>query len=234
MSRIHLCWLFVLVLTGGLLSGCALSTSPPETVVTTTERQKEEEFARLRLLVLEKEAQIQGLAQKLDAAILEVVRAMAKLQGREGKAEAASSLAEAEIALRLLERDGATVEKAPDFVQAKQLLKTAAQEFQKENYGGAMYLTSQAKSLVKGEEARRTNRGSMPKIEGEVLFSLPLPLRVLGKSNIREGPGLNFKVLFVVGEGAPLTGHSYKGQWVRVRSEDGRSGWIFYNLISQR
>ncbi len=234
MSRFHLCWLFVLVLTGSLLSGCAMSTPRPETLVATAERPKEEELARLRLLLLEKEAQIQGLGQKLDAAILEVVRAMAKLQGREGKAEAASSLAEAEIALKLLERDGAAVEKAPDFIQAKQLLKTAAQEFQKENYGGAMYLTSQAKSLVKGEEARRTSRGNIPKVEGEVLFSLPLPLRALSKSNIREGPGPNFKVLFTVGEGAPLTGHSYKGQWVRVRSEDGRSGWIFYNLISQR
>jgi hypothetical protein len=256
MSRF--CSLFVLVVTGSLLSACATSTPPPRPVAEPTQRQKEEELARLRLrllekdaqiqgltqkkeeelaklrlLLLEKDAQIQGLTQKLDAAILEVVRAMAKLQGREGKAEAASSLAEAEIALKLLEKDGVVREKDSNFIQAKQLLKTAAQEFQKENYGGAIYLTSQAKSLVKGEEARMTSREKMLKIQGEVLFSLPLP-RVLSKGNIREGPGLNFKVLFVVEEGAPLTGQSYKGLWVRVKSEDGRSGWIFYNLVSQR
>lgn len=230
MSRF--CSLFVLVVTGSLLSACATST--PETVAERTQRQKEEELARLRLRLLEKDAQIQGLTQKLDAAILEVVRSMAKLQGREGKAEAASSLAEAEIALKQLERDGVGREKDSNFSQAKQLLKTAAQEFQKDNYGGAIYLTSQAKSLVKGEEARRTSRENMPKIAGEVLFSLPLPLRVLSKGNIREGPGLNFKALFVVEEGAPLTGQSYKGLWVRVKSEDGRSGWIFYNLVGQR
>lgn len=231
MSRF--CSLFALVVTGSLLSACATST-PPEPVAERTQRQKEEELAKLRLLLLEKDAKIQGLTQTLDAAILEVVRSMAKLQGREGKAEAASSLAEAEIALKLLERDGVGREKDSNFIQAKQLLKTAAQEFQKENYGGAIYLTSQAKSLVKGEEARRTSRENMPKIAGEVLFSLPLPLRVLSKGNIREGPGLNFKVLFVVEEGAPLTGQSYKGLWVRVKSEDGRSGWIFYNLVGQR
>lgn len=231
MSRF--CSLFALVVTGSLLSACATST-PPEPVAERTQRQKEEELAKLRLLLLEKDAKIQGLTQTLDAAILEVVRSMAKLQGREGKAEAASSLAEAEIALKLLERDGVGREKDSNFIQAKQLLKTAAQEFQKDNYGGAIYLTSQAKSLVKGEEARRTSRENMPKIAGEVLFSLPLPLRVLSKGNIREGPGLNFKVLFVVEEGAPLTGQSYKGLWVRVKSEDGRSGWIFYNLVGQR
>lgn len=230
MSRF--CSLFVLLVTGSLLSACATST--PETVAERTQRQKEEEIARLRLLLLEKDAKIHGLTQKLDAAILEVVRSMAKLQGREGKAEAASSLAEAEIALKLLERDGVAREKDSNFIQAKQLLKTAAQEFQKENYGGAIYLTSQAKSLVKGEEARRTSRENMPKIAGEILFSLPLPLRVLSKGNIREGPGLNSKLLFVVEEGAPLTGQSYKGLWVRVKSEDGRSGWIFYNLVGQR
>jgi len=243
MSGIHLskpyrsgfCSLFVLVVMGSLLFGCAAtSTPPPETLAERTQRQKEEELARARLFLLEKEAKIEGLNQKLDAAILEVVRAMAKLQGREGKAEAASSLAEAEIALKLLERGAAGREKDSDFIQVKQLLKTAAQEFQKENYGGALYLTSQAKSLIKGEEARRMSRENMPKIEGEVLFSLPLPLRVLSKSNIREGPGPNFKVLFRVEEGTPLTGQSYKGLWVRVKSEDGRSGWIFYNLVSQR
>jgi len=179
----------------------------------------------------EKEGQIKVLSQKLDAAIREVVRAMAKLQGLESKAEAASNLAEAEIALNLLERDGSGREKDSDFIQATQLLKASTQEFKKENYGGALYLASQAKSLIKGEQARSIGGENMPKVEGEVPFSLPLSLRVLTKSNIREGPGPNFKIVFVVEEGARLTGQSHKGLWVRVKSEDGRWGWIFYKLL---
>lgn len=241
--RSGLCSVVVLVAAGSPLSGCALRTAQqtPDFVATGERAQRqqlekehqklEEELARQRLIFLEKEAQIKVLGQKLDAAIREVVRAMAKLQGLESKAEAASNLAEAEIALNLLERDGSGREKDSDLIQANQLLKASAQEFKKENYGGALYLASQVKSLIKGEQARSTSGEKIPKVEGEVLFSLPLPLRVLTKSNIREGPGPNFKIVFVVEEGARLTGQSYKGLWVRAKSEDGRWGWIFYKLL---
>lgn len=234
--RSGLCSVVVLVAAGGPLSGCALQTAQQTADLVATgeraqrqqlekEHQKlEEELARHRLILLEKEAQLKVLGQKLDAAIREVVRAMAKLQGLESKAEAASNLAEAEIALNLLEREGSAREKDSDLIQANQLLKASAQEFKKENYGGALYLASQAKSLIKGEQARSTSGEKMPKVEGEAPFSLPLPLRVLTKSNVREGPGPNFKIGFVVEEGARLTGRSYKGLWVRVKSEDGRWG----------
>ena len=51
---------------------------------------------------------------------------------------------------------------------------------------------------------------------------------------MREGPAFNQKVAFVIEDGALLTGHSQKDFWVRVSREDGRSGWIFYNLINLR
>lgn len=198
-----------------------------------TQHDLEEKLARQRLLLLERDAQIKALTQKLDAAILEVVRVMAKLRTLESKAEAASTLAEAEIAFKALGRDPGR-EKDADLAQAEQLLKLGAQEFKKDNYGGVLYLTSQAKSLIKGGQARSTGAETLPPVDGEVPFSVPLPLRALNKSNVREGPGANFKVAFVVEEGAPLTGQSYKGIWVRVQSEDGRWGWISHNLVGER
>lgn len=122
----------VLVAAGSLLSDCALQSAQqtPDLVATDERAQPqklEEEPARLPLILLEKEAQIKVLSEKLHAAIREVVRAMAKLQGLESKAEAASNLAEAEIALNLLERDASGREKDSDLIQAKQLLKASAQ-----------------------------------------------------------------------------------------------------------
>jgi SH3-like domain-containing protein len=119
-------------------------------------------------------------------------------------------------------------------VQAEHLLKLGGEEFRKENYGGVLYLTSQAKTLIKGGQARTTGTQTQPPVEGEVPFSVPVPLRATGKGNVREGPGMNFRVAFVVEDGTPLTGQSYKGTWVRVRSDDGRWGWISHSLIGER
>jgi hypothetical protein len=200
-----------------------------------TSQDLEEQLARARMSLLEKEAQVKLLTQKLDAAILEVVRSMAKLRTLESRAEAASNLAETEIALKVVESDSPGRGKPPDAAQAEKLLTVAGQEFQKENYGGALYLTTQAKGLLKsGATGRGPGSESLPKVDGEVAFSLPLPLRVLSRGTVREGPGHNFKVSFPVAEGAAVTGHSYKGMWVRVRNDEGRLGWIFYSQVGQR
>jgi len=193
-----------------------------------------EKTARLQLRLLEKEAQQQELAAKLEEAIQEVVRTKAKLRSMESKAEAASHLAEAEIALKALKTKVAGREKDPGFVQAEQLMQMSAVELKKENYSGALYLAGQAKNLVKEGEERSLGLDKMPLVADEIPFALPLSLRVLSTSNIREGPGLEFKVLSVAETDAALTGYSYKGQWVRVKSEDGREGWIIYNRVDGR
>lgn len=192
----------------------------------------EDQLARLHLAILDRDAQIRILNEKLDAAIQEVVRAMAKLRSLEGRAEAASNLAEAEVALKTLERGPGP--KPPELAQADQLLKRASDEFRKENYGGALYLTNQLKSVIKSGQSRVGGSETLPRVEGEASFTAPLPLRSLGKSSVREGPGVNFRVAFVTEEGAPLVGQSYKGTWVRVTAQDGRSGWIAYNQVAAR
>jgi hypothetical protein len=197
----------------------------------TANEQQQERLARLQLQLWEKELQVKLLTEKLEAAIVEVVRAMAKLRGMESRAEAASNLAEAEVALNLLQRRGAGSERGGEVRQAQQLLRMAAEEFKKENYGGTLYLANQAKALIKGGQVQTGSPESPPMLEGELSFSLPVPLKALAKSNVREGPGASSKVVYVVEAGARLTGHSYRAPWVRVRSDDGRWGWIFYNLI---
>src|SRR5213078_2460104 len=62
----------------------------------------EQRAARLELKVLEQGAQVDELQSRLDDARREVVRAMAKLQSLATRAEAASGMAEAEIALQAL------------------------------------------------------------------------------------------------------------------------------------
>jgi hypothetical protein len=237
--------LALVLASGSLLSACT-TVSPPEPASAPTRsaaeearraaahQELEERAARQQFLLMEREAQVKLLTQKLDAAILEVVRAMAKLRGLESRAEAASNLAESEIAVKTLLRDGASRQKDPDLTQAEHLLTLAAAEFKKENYSGSVYLTNQAKALIKARETRSSGVESLPKADGEVPFSFPLTLRAVSKSNVREGPGPTFKVVFAVTPDAPLTAYSYKGLWVRIKANDGRNGWIYYSLIDQR
>lgn len=44
--------------------------------------------------------------------------------------------------------------------------------------------------------------------------------------NLREGPGLNYKVIGSVKKGTPLSVLEDKGSWLRVRLEDGKEAWV--------
>lgn len=236
------------IVAGTLLSGCAGSTQEQSEEVrserekiekayqklTSTNQDLEGKLARLQLLLLEKETLNKELNKMLEEAILEVVRAKAKLRSMESKAEAASTLAEGEIALKALRTKVAGLEKDMDSIQAEELLKASGLELKKENYSGALYLATQAKVIINQGQERSKGREKTPMIAGEVSFAIPLPLRVIGPGKVREGPGPDFKILFALKEGTELVGYAYKGPWVRVRAEDGRGGWIYYNLIGGR
>ncbi len=88
-------------------------SAPPPQVVVTRDPELEQKLARTELQLLEKEAQLSELQARLDDARQEVVRAMAKQQSLASRAEAASGMAEAEIALQSL-RASAGAQGVPD------------------------------------------------------------------------------------------------------------------------
>ena len=96
--------LSVVLAAGGLLSGCLTAFGERDEATQRTQaaserpvseeaarrqaaahRDLEEKLARQQLLLFERDAEIKALNQKLEAAILEVVRAMAKLRGLSGR-----------------------------------------------------------------------------------------------------------------------------------------------------
>lgn len=218
------------------LAKLKLALREKETQVAALEKKHnwESDLARLKLALLEKEAQIAALEDKYNKAIQEVVRTKAKLHSLESKAEAASTMAEAEVALKALLAKAVELKDGPEVVQAGQLLQMSAQEFRNANYGGALYLASQAKGLVSIGQGRLTGRAERPIVSGEVLFALSIPLQASATGNVRQGPGLDSAVLFTVDKGTLLVGHSYKGEWVRVKDDEGRGGWIHQTLVGRR
>lgn len=62
-----------------------------------------------------------------------------------------------------------------------------------------------------------------------VTASTPEPQIVYVKwptTSLREGPGMDFKTLIEIKKGTTLAILEEKGQWLRVRLEDGQEGWI--------
>jgi uncharacterized coiled-coil protein SlyX len=209
--------------------------SPPRVVretVTVRDPELERRLSRLELRVIEKETQVDELQTRLDDARDEVVRTMAKLQTLASRAEAASAMAEADVALTSFRNaDGAR--QLPELAQASRFVQQSTSEFNKQNYGGALYLANQAKTVATAGRNRLSAAKSAAPRQGETQFALPIRLKVASRGNVREGPGTSFSVAFAVEAGNGLTGFSYTDDWIRVTDDAGRNGWIFRSLIAK-
>lgn len=204
------------------------------------QRNLEGDISNLKIQLLEKEALVTELERhnleqqkRFDDAIVEVVRAKAKLRSLESKADAASTIAETEIAVKALKnRVPDKQESMIEIAKAEKLLEMSSQEFKRQNFGGALYLASQAKTQIKMGHLVLSGGKSIDILEGEVLFVQPLPLLVNKNSNLRKGPDLNQKILAQLKEGDTVIGYSYRGNWVRIETADKKGGWIFQSLVS--
>jgi TolA-binding protein len=115
--------------------------------------ESDREIAHLRSQLQERngeiadlQSQIADLQRRLSEAMSEAVRAMARLRTLATRAEAASAMAEAEVTVQQVkQRTGRA-----DFPEADRLLRSASVEFEAENYGGAVYLATQAKRVAAG------------------------------------------------------------------------------------
>ncbi|MGE0157917.1 MAG: SH3 domain-containing protein [Gemmatimonadales bacterium] len=193
----------------------------------------EDRVARLQIQLYERDVQLQELREQLDATRLELVRNMARLQTQASRAEAASGMAEAEIAVGSLRRaPGAAA--LPELASADELFRQSSAEFGNENYGGALYLATQVRALVRAGQARLRGRGEGALAAGETVFAVPVPLATTSRANVRAGPGTTFAVAFTLDPSTPVTGQSYTSQWIRVVDAQSREGWIFNTLVTSR
>ena len=214
-------------------SGPAPQTRVVRETVTVRDPELERRLARLELRVIERETQIDELQTRLDDARDEVVRTMAKLETLASRAEAASAIAEADVALQTL-RSTEGSRQIPELAQATRFQQQSTAEFNKRNYGGALYLSNQAKAAADAGRGRLTGGGSRGTTRpGETPFALPIRLKVTSRGNVREGPGTNFPVVFAVEPGVALSGFSSTDEWVRVSDDAGRTGWIFRPLVGR-
>lgn len=191
------------------------------------DKEREAEF---RLRLLERDAMVEDLQEQLRGERQEVVRNMAKLQSQATRAEAASEMAEAEIAIRsLMQARGGS--ESQEYLEGAAMLTESSSEFGRANFGGAVYLATQARGLAtKGRIRLRTVEGG-DVAEGVSAFAIPVPLQTVTRSNVRGGPSTAHGVQFVLDAGTPISGMSYTSEWVYVVDSAGKGGWIFHTLV---
>lgn len=230
----------ILLTLAAITGACSQSKpAPPPTIkvvretvtVNVKDNDAERRAARLELQLMARDAQIEDMQTRLEDTRAEVVRAMAKLQSVASRAQAASAMAEAEVVLQTM-KSNAPPDTPPEVTQVTRLVRQSSTEFDKQNYGGALYLANQAKTVASSYRGRLgMNRGEAR--PGETLFAVPIKLKASTKGNVREGPGTNFAVSFSADAGSALTAYSYTDEWIRISDENGRSGWIHRTLVSR-
>jgi hypothetical protein len=193
--------------------------------------ETQDRLARLQIQMLERDGQVRELIEQLESTRLELVRNMARQQA--SRAEAASGMSEAEIALGTL-RSASGGTALPELTRARALFDLSSSEFAAQNYGGALYLATQVRALVLSGRARLRTRAEGVVVAGETLFAVPVPLRTTGRTNVRAGPGPNFAVAFTLDPSAQVVGQAHMSPWVRIVDGQNRQGWIFGTLLTSR
>jgi hypothetical protein len=126
------------------------------------------EVERLRLDLASREAEVRELRsdQRVQVKVLqeskrEVTRAKVKLRRLATRADAASYLAEVEVALESLRSSRGAASASPRVVQAQRLLESTATPFAQGEYGVAMARAAEAEQLIVSAAEDWTPRPSL-------------------------------------------------------------------------
>jgi len=235
---------FVVLLLAASAIGCAGKPQPVATVpapvqtpvrtvvetVTVRDPDVAAELGRTKVQLLERNARLTDMDRRLTEATTEVVRAMARLRTLATRAEAASAIAEAEVTLQQL-RGRAAGQAPPEVAQAEGALRSASQAFDAENFGGAVYLATQAKRFATTGRGRLADVGSVAMRPNERPFALPVPLTTTSTANLRSAPTGSASVVTTVPAGTAVTAYSYEQDWLKVTTADGTSAWVHQSVV---
>jgi hypothetical protein len=239
-----------------ILSGCATpppAVPPPPTPASATLEasvrapscpsceEQSRELARLRQELANRDAELRDLradqrnqVKVLQESTQEVTRAKAKLRRLATPADAASYIAEVEVAMASLRSSRGAASALPLTVLAQGILDSTAAPFAQGDYGAAMDRAAQAEQLIDLVAIYRVRPGSRPRLAGEVPLQVAIPLKVTVDSNLRQHPLGKAPVVHVLKKDSLLVAHAYKGSWMQVETEDGRSGWVDQSQLGAR
>lgn len=233
----------VIALLGLNITGCTLLKPIPVAAPITPHEPcacevQKREIERLQQLLAEKEGLIRNLnarqqdqAKALQETTSQVTRDQVRLRRLATQPGAASSIAEAEVAMASLKLSQIT---APEqTLQAQRLLDAATASYAKGNYGTAMDHAAQTREFIDMVMDNHTRKASDPRV-AMVPFNVPIPLRAKSNITLRQKPFSSAAKLGALKKDSALTAQAYLGDWLHVQTNDERSGWIPNALVEVR
>ena len=196
---------------------------------------QQREIERLQQLLTEKEGLIRNLnarqqdqVKALQETTSQVTRDQVRLRRLATQPGAASSIAEAEVAMASLKLSHIT--EPQQTLQAQRLLDAATASYAKGNYGTAMDHAAQTQEFLDMVKDNHTRKASDPRL-ATVSFNAPIPLRAKSNINLRREPFGGGVKLGALKKDSALTAQAYLGDWLHVQTSDERSGWVLNTLV---
>jgi hypothetical protein len=201
--------------------------------------EQNREVARLRQELANRDAELRELRSSqrdqvkvLQESTREATRAKVKLRRLATQADAASYIAEVEVALDSARAAAGEDAKSPLLGIAQGMMESTAAAFALGDYGAAMERAAQAEQLVTAAADERERSAAPPRGAGELPFQAAVTLRAIDDSKMRRQPRSKAPVVVVVRKDTELVAVAYKGSWLRVVTPDGRSGWIAQRQVA--
>lgn len=227
----------LIVVTALILGGCAThapAPALPSCVAQQTEIDKLQQTVAARDAEIARlQAHQQGQTKILQETTTEAARAKVKLRRLATQADAASAIAEVEVALNTLAAAHPGRNDAASLAQARQILAAASTAFDQGDYAAAVDLAAQSRQIIDMVSALR-KRIPAARSTARAKFQIPIPLRVATPSKRRREPNAHAAVVDYLAIGAPVMATGYQGQWLKVETADDRQGWIFRGLVTTR
>jgi hypothetical protein len=198
---------------------------------------QQQEIERLQKLLAETEAQIrsqqvrqQDQAKALQESTTHAARAQVKLRRLATRPAAASTIAEAEVAMENLKSSPSAEAEQSVQIQAQRFINAAVASYGEDNYAAAMDYAAFARGLIGMLKNNRTFKAEDSQ-RPTTWLEVAIPLRVLANSNLRQKPGERAAILGILKKDSSITAESYRGDWLQVQTVDGRSGWVLNTLV---
>jgi hypothetical protein len=197
------------------------------------------EIAGLRRDLASRDAELRDLraqqrdqARALQETTRQATRAKVKLRRLASQADAASYVAEVEVALEVARTLPGAGSRAPLLALAQEILESSAASFAQGDYGAAMDFAARAEELVAIAASAPAGPASGSRATATVSFDETVRLRVRRASHLRRQPRAGAPSIAVLPAGTRLVARAYRDGWLKVETENGRSGWMFQSVVA--
>jgi len=186
--------------------------------------------AKLQMALIEKQSKISSLKSGQANREQEAAHKTLRIPVPSTRAEAVTYLAEIKTEIDT-ERKSKQEGHQQIFDQADTLLDQSKNELAKNNYDTACLLASQAMDLIHNLQI---NTALQDESKGGMYteFIKPLQLEIIRRSNIRTKAGKGGRLVDTLEAGTPVTAHGYKGNWIKIKIDNGHEGWIYFTLLN--